>query len=285
MNKLDHESRCRVLHLLCEGNSIRATVRLTGVSKTTILKLIADAGRAFDDYQDKTLRNLTCRRIQVDEIWNFVHCKQANAPNTKSRMEGRGDCWTWTAIDADSKLLVSWYVGGRHGDAAFEFMCDLYHRLANRVQLTSDGHNAYLDAVAGTFGSERVDYAQLVKMYGAAPEGRRRYSPPVLLAAVKRDVFGAPDPEHISTSYAEAHNLTMRTCIRRFTRLTVGFSKKVENHVHAVAMHATYYNFVRIHKTLRVSPAMAAGVTDRLWEISDLVAVLEDWENSQRKAA
>jgi IS1 family transposase len=220
----------------------------------------------------------------VDEIWSFVFCKQANAPKTKSRMEGRGDIWTWTAIDADTKLLVSWFVGGRHGDSAYEFMSDLYDRLANRVQLTSDGHRAYLEAVAGTFG-DRVDYAQLVKIYGPAPEGQRRYSPPVILAAVKERVFGDPDPAHVSTSYAEAHNMTMRTCMRRFTRLTNGFSKKVENHAYSVALHAMYYNFVRIHKTLRVSPAMAAGVTNKIWEIGDMVAVLEAREADQQKTA
>jgi IS1 family transposase len=276
MNKLDREARSKILHLLCEGNSIRAVTRLTGASKNTVIKLMVEAGEACADYHDKHVRNLTCKRVQVDEIWSFVYSKQANAPTTKSKIEGR---WTWTAIDADTKLMVSWYVGRRDGEAAFDFMCDLKDRLANRIQLTSDGHKTYLEAVAGSFGSE-VDYAQLVKLYGQSAEGprgsaERRYSPAICTGARKVKVFGEPEREHVSTSFAERQNLNMRMHMRRFTRLTNAFSKKVENHAHNVALFTTYYNFVRIHKTLRVTPAMAAGVTDRLWEIGDIVALVE----------
>jgi IS1 family transposase len=274
MNKLDREARSRILHMLCEGSSIRAVTRMTGASKNTVIKLMVDAGKACMAYHDEHVRNLKSERIQVDEIWSFVYSKQANAPNTKSRMEGRGDCWTWTALDADSKLMVTWYVGQRHGDAAYEFMCDLKERLANRVQLTSDGLRAYVDAVSGTFGDD-IDYAQLVKLYGPAPGGQRRYSPPVCKGAIKNPIHGNPAEEHISTAYVERQNLNMRMHMRRFTRLTNAFSKKVENHALNVALFATYYNFVRIHKTLRVTPAMAAGVTDKLWEIGDIVALIE----------
>jgi IS1 family transposase len=286
MNKLDREARSKILHLLCEGSSIRAVTRLTGASKNTVIKLMIEAGKACADYHDTHVRNLKSARVQVDEIWSFVYSKQANAPTTKLQVEGRGDCWTWTAIDADSKLMISWYVGSRDGDSAFEFLCDLKDRLATRVQLTSDGLNAYRDAVDGSFGSE-VDYAQLVKLYGQSAEGRsrsaeRRYSPAVCLGARKQPVHGEPDLKHISTSYAERQNLNMRMHMRRFTRLTNAFSKKVENHALNVALFTFYYNFVRIHKTLRVTPAMAAGVTDKLWEVSDIVAVLENWESNQK---
>jgi IS1 family transposase len=280
MNKLDRDARSRILHMLCEGNSIRAVSRMTGTSKNTIIKLMIEAGKACMTYHDKHVIKLTSKRIQVDEIWSFVYAKQVNAPKTKSRMEGRGDCWTWTALDADSKLMVTWYVGRRDGDAAYEFMSDLKDRLAGRVQLTSDGLAAYRDAIGGTFGSEDVDYAQLVKLYGQSSEGprgtaERRYSPAICIGARKGDVFGKPDQDHVSTSFVERQNLNMRMHMRRFTRLTNAFSKKVENHALNVALFATYYNFVRIHKTLRVTPAMAAGVTDRLWEIGDIVALIE----------
>jgi IS1 family transposase len=279
MNKLTKEARARILHLLCEGSSIRAVTRLTGASKNTVTKLVVDAGRACLDYQDKAFRNLTCKRIQVDEIWSFVYAKQANAPIEKRIAGKAGDVWTWTAIDADTKLIPSWYIGDRSGESAWEFLTDLRSRLTNRIQLTSDGHKAYLIGVAGSFGDE-VDYAQLVKIYGKEPMqgGMRHYSPPECIGAVPNKVYGKPDPKHISTSFAERSNLTMRMNMRRFTRLTNAFSKKVENHAHAVALHMMYYNFVRIHKTLRVTPAMAAGVSDRLWEIADVVGVLEQWE-------
>jgi IS1 family transposase len=278
MNKLSREDRSRILHLLCEGNSLRAVTRLTGASKKAVSKLMVDAGQAADWYQDRVFRNLTCKRVQVDEIWAFVYAKQKNVPLAKNAPEGAGDVWTWTAIDADTKLIPSWFVGGRDGDAAIIFMDDLRSRLANRVQLTSDGHKAYLEAVEGAFGSD-VDYAQLVKLYGQSSESAKgRYSPAECTGAHKLKIEGNPDPKHISTSYSERSNLSFRMHTRRFTRLTNGFSKKIENHTHSVALFAMYYNFVRIHKTLRMTPAMAAGVTDRLWEVADMVNVLEAWE-------
>ena len=280
MNKLDREARSRILHLLCEGNSIRAVTRLTGISKKAVSRLMVDAGQAAAWYQDRVFRNLTCKRIQVDEFWAFVYAKQKNVPLAKKAPQGAGDVWTWTAIDADTKLIPSWFVGGRDSDAAMIFMEDLASRLANRVQLTSDGHKAYLEAVEGAFGSD-IDYAMVVKMYGPSGEGEKRYSPAECIGAVKHRVEGNPDPKHVSTSFAERSNLNIRMHTRRFTRLTNAFSKKVENHAHSVALFAMYYNFVRIHKTLRTTPAMAAKVTERLWEIGDIVDVLEAWEAAQ----
>ncbi|MGE3626154.1 MAG: IS1 family transposase [Hyphomicrobiales bacterium] len=278
MNRLTREKRAQILHMLCEGNSIRAVTRMTGASKNTVVKLMTDAGKACAWYHDARVRDLAAKRIQVDEIWSFTYAKQKNVARAKAAPEGAGDTWTWTAIDADSKLMVSWLVGGRDSEYAIAFMDDLRSRLANRVQLTSDGHAAYLEAVEGAFGGD-IDYAMLVKLYGAAPESAKgRYSPAECVGARKTRIEGNPDPRHVSTSYAERQNLNMRMHMRRFTRLTNAFSKKVENHTHAVALFSTYYNFVRIHKTLRMTPAMAAGVSDRLWEIGDLVAVLEEWE-------
>lgn len=279
MNKLSREDRARVLHLLCEGNSLRAVTRLTGVSKKAVSKLMVDAGQAAAWYQDRVFVGLTCKRIQVDEIWAFVYAKQKNVARAKKAPADAGDVWTWTAIDADTKLIPSWFVGGRDSDAAIIFMDDLASRLANRVQLTSDGHKAYLEAVEGAFGSD-VDYAMLVKIYGPSSEGEKRYSPAECIGAVKNRIEGNPDPKYVSTSFAERSNLSVRMHTRRFTRLTNAFSKKVENHAHSVALFAIYYNFVRIHKTLRTTPAMAAGVTKRLWEIGDIVDVLEAWEAS-----
>jgi len=284
MNKLDREARSRILHLLCEGSSIRAITRLTGASKNTVTKLAVDAGRACAAYQDRVLRNLSCQRMQVDEIWNFIYAKNDNVKRAKAAPPNAGDVWTWTAIDADSKLLVSWLVGDRTTDSALYFMDDLKSRLANRVQLTSDGHKPYLQAVDTVFGDD-VDYAMLHKIYGADPQAEKRYSPAKCIGAEKRKIFGDPDAKHISTSYAERHNLTMRMQIRRFTRLTNAFSKKIENHTAAVALHSMFYNFVRVHQTLKVTPAMAAGVTDRLWEISDLVEMLEAFEAKDKREA
>lgn len=261
--------------MLCEGNSIRSVTRLTGCSKNTVTKLLIDAGKACSAYHDANVRNVNSKRVQVDEIWSFTYAKQKNVADAKAAPEGAGDTWTWTAIDADSKLIVSYFVGGRDGECAAWFMDDLRTRLANRVQLTSDGHRAYLEAVEGAFGGD-VDYAQLVKIYGASPDGGKgRYSPADCTGIRKNRIEGNPDINHVSTSYVERSNLTMRMHMRRFTRLTNGFSKKVENHAYAVALHMMYYNFVRIHKTLKVSPAMAAGVTDRLWEIGDIAALVE----------
>src|ERR1700680_901154 len=267
MNKLDRETRARILHLLCEGSSIRAITRLTGASKNTVIKLVVDAGKAASWYQDRVLRNLTCRRVQVDEIWNFVYAKQKNVATAKAAPANAGDVWTWTAIDAETKLMPSWFVGGRDSDSATIFVDDLASRLANRVQLTSDGHKAYLEAVEGAFGAD-VDYAQLVKLYGAPTEGERRYSPAECIGARKVPIEGSPDPKHISTSFVERSNLTVRMHARRFTRLTNAFSKKFENHMHMVAIYAVWYNFVKMHKTLRMTPAMAVGVTEKLWSVA-----------------
>lgn len=279
MNKLSLEERARILHLLCEGMSIRAITRTTGASKNTVAKLLIDAGKACAAYHDANVRDVKAARVQVDEIWSFTYAKQKNVATAKDAPEGAGDTWTWTAIDADSKLIVSYLVGGRDAEYAMWFMDDLAARLANRVQLTSDGHRAYLEAVEGAFGAD-VDYAQLVKLYGSlggnSPE--KRYSPAQCNGIRKRTVEGRPDDAHVSTSYVERSNLTMRMHMRRFTRLTNAFSKKVENHAHAVALHMMYYNFVRIHKTLRVTPAMAAGVTDRLWDIADIAKLVEEAE-------
>jgi IS1 family transposase len=278
MNKLSREDRARILHLLCEGNSIRAITRITGASKKAVSKLMVDAGQAAAWYQDRVFVNLPCKRVQVDEVWAFVHCKQKNVAKAKAAPPGAGDIWTWTAICADTKLIPSWYVGRRDSGAAMTFIQDLASRLAGRIQLTSDGHKAYLEAVEGAFGAG-IDYAMLVKLYGPSVESMQgRYSPAECIGARKEPITGNPDPKHISTSFAERSNGTVRTHTRRFTRLTNGFSKKVENHAHSVALFALYYNFVKLHGTLRTTPAMAAAVTKRLWEIGDIVDVLEAWE-------
>ena len=283
MNKLSREARAQILGMMVEGVSIRAISRMTGVSKNTIVKLLEDAGEAFSDYQDRTMRNLTCKRLQVDEIWAFVYAKAKNVGAAKAAPEGAGDCWTWMAIDADTKLIPSFYVGNRDAYAAQAFIGDLALRLANKVQLTSDGHKPYLEAVEQSFGAD-IDYAMLVKIYGDTP-GSGRYSPGECKGAAKKRVEGRPDPKHISTSYAERANLTLRMGSRRFTRLTNAFSKKVENHAHSVAIHTMHYNFVRFHQTLRCSPGMAAGVTTKLWELADMVRVLEEWETASTQTS
>jgi IS1 family transposase len=283
MNKLSREDRAKILHLLCEGSSIRAITRLTGASKNTVSKLLIDAGRACAAYQDRVLRNLTCKRIQVDEIWSFVRVKHNNMAKAKVVSADAGDVWTWIGLDADTKLIASFYVGDRSYGAARDFIADLAERLANRVQLTSDGHRAYLKAVEEAFGTD-IDYAMLQKIYGQenpkTPE--RRYSPAVCIGAEKKAITGNPDPDHISTSYVERQNLTMRMSMRRFTRLTNGFSKKIANHACAVALHSMFYNFVRIHQTIKMTPAMAAGVSNRLWEMTDLVEMVEAFEERER---
>jgi IS1 family transposase len=280
MNKLPSAKRAQVLQMMAEGVSLRAITRLTNISRTTLQKLLEDAGQAFSEYQDRTLMNLPCKRLQVDEAWAFNYCKQKTVPTAKAAPVGAGDIWTWVGLDAQSKLAVSWYVGGRDSEAAMIFMDDLAKRLANRVQLTSDGHKAYLEAVEGAFGSD-IDYAMLVKVYGPAPEGQRRYSPSECIGAVKHRVEGNPDPKHVSTSYAERQNLNIRMGNRRMTRLTNAFSKKAANHDHMMAIYFMHYNFARIHQTSKITPAMAAGVTPKLWEMSDMVKVLEDWEMSE----
>lgn len=278
MNKLDAATRAKILHLLCEGQSIRAITRLTKASKNTVIKLLVDAGKACMAFHDANVQDVKAKRIQVDEIWSFTYAKQKNVAAAKAAPEGAGDTWTWTAIDADSKLIVSYFVGGRDSDCAILFMDDLCSRLANRVQLTSDGHKAYLEAVEGAFGGD-IDYAMLIKMYGPSTESAKgRYSPADCTGAKKTRIEGSPDMAHVSTSFAERQNKTMRMHMRRFTRLTDGFSKKVENHAYAVALHMMYYNFVRIHTTLRQTPAMAAGVSSRLWEIGDIVKLVENAE-------
>ncbi len=280
MNKLSREARAQILGMMVEGVSIRAISRMTGASKNTVVKLLADAGEAFSDYQDRTLRGLTCKRVQVDEIWAFVYAKAKNVPTAKAAPEGAGDCWTWMAIDADTKLIPSFYVGARDAYAAQAFIGDLASRLSNRVQLTSDGHKPYLEAVEQSFGAD-IDYAMLIKHYGEPTGGIGKYSPGECVGIDLRRVEGRPDIAHVNTSYAERANLTLRMGSRRFTRLTNAFSKKVENHAHSVAIHTMHYNFVRIHQTLRCTPAMAAGVSVTLWELADMVKVLEEWEASQ----
>jgi IS1 family transposase len=273
MNKLNTAKRTAVVAALVEGNSVRATVRMTGVSKPTVLKLLADLGAACARFQDETIRNLRSRRIQCDEIWAFVGAKDKNVPAAKQGQFGIGSVWTWTAIDADSKLIVSWLVGTRDAGSAYTFMMDVASRLRNRVQLTTDGHRPYLAAVEDAFGAD-IDYAVLQKIYGSDPEGEKRYSPAKCLGCQVQTIQGDPDPKHISTSYVERQNLTMRMSMRRFTRLTNGFSKKIENHVAAVALHYMHYNFARVHQTLRVTPAMEAGLTDHVWTIGEIVALL-----------
>lgn len=267
--------RAAVVAALVEGNSLRATSRMTDVARMTVEKLLRDLGKACAEYQDKTLRNLPCKRLQCDEIWAFVYAKNKNVtPKIAAAHPDAGDVWTWTAIDADTKLVPSWRVGSRDGGAAYEFMQDVASRLRHRVQLTTDGHTAYLSAVEDTFGAD-IDYATLTKIYGTDPQAEKRYSPAVCLGCEVKTITGSPDPKHISTSYVERQNLTMRMSIRRFTRLTNAFSKKVENHVHSIALHYMYYNFAKIHQTLRVTPAMEAGVCDHAWSIEEIVALLD----------
>jgi len=242
--------------------------------------LIEDVGSACAAYHDANVRGVKAKRIQVDEIWSFTYAKQKNVATAKAAPDGAGDTWTWTGIDADSKLIVSWFIGPRASYTAKLFIDDLASRLANRVQLTSDGLRAYLEAVEGAFGAD-VDYAQLQKIYGPSPEAEKRYSPAECIGCQTRVIEGDPNPDHISTSYVERHNLTMRMHMRRCTRLTNAFSKSLQNHAHSVALFMLYYNFCKLHKAHRLTPAMAAGVTDRLWEVADIVEVLEDWERGQ----
>lgn len=282
MKRLTTADRVRVIKALVEGCSIRATVRMTGVAKNTVVKLLADAGCVCADYHHQHVRNIKAKRIQCDEIWSFVYSKQKNVPDDKRGQFGVGDVWTWVALDADSKLCVSYMLGLRDGGYATEFMQDVAERLANRVQLTTDGHRAYLDAVEETFGGE-VEYAQLVKIYGPTkePTNEVRYSPATCTGCHKEEIAGEPDPRHISTSHVERQNLTMRMQMRRFTRLTNAFSKKVENHGHQIALHFFHYNFCRVHQSLRITPAMAAGLTDHVWEIEELVGLIEANEQAQ----
>lgn len=274
MNRLSTEKRAQIIRCLVEGNSIRSTVRITGAAKNTVTKLLVDVGKACSEYQNRVLVDLPCKRIECDEIWSFCYAKRKNVPEDKKGQFGYGDVWTWTAICADTKLAVSWIVGDRSAETGAVLMKDLAPRLKNRVQLTTDGHNAYLVAVEEGFGSE-IDYAMLIKIYGKDVEGQRRYSPPQIIGTNSQTIQGHPDVAHVSTSYAERQNLTMRMSMRWFTRLTNAFSKKVENLAHSVSLHFMYYNFVRVHRSLRVTPAMAAGVTDRLWDVEDIAKLLD----------
>ncbi|MCH8888302.1 MAG: IS1 family transposase [SAR324 cluster bacterium] len=282
MRKLPTSKRAQILHLLCEGTSLRSASRLADCSINTVTKLLVDAGTACQQYQDQHLRNLSCKRIQLDEIWSFCYAKAKNVPENKRGQIGFGDVWTWTALCADSKLMISWLCGARDADYANAFVDDLAGRLNERIQLTSDGHNAYLYAVDAAFGG-KVDYSMLVKLYGKAPEAERRYSPPVCVGAEKHPIIGNPDPKHISTSYIERSNLTVRMMNRRFTRLTNAFSKKMANHEHSFSLFAMHYNFCRIHKTLKVTPAMEAGVTDHVWSLEEMVEMIEAMELKSAK--
>jgi IS1 family transposase len=273
-NVLSTAKRVRIVSALVEGVSVRATARMCDVSKDTVMKLGVELGKACAAYQDETFRNLTCKRLQVDEIWNFVYAKAKNVPAEKAGQFGVGDVWTFTCIDADTKLMPAFLVGTRDAGCATEFMQDIASRLVNRVQLTTDGHKMYLSAVEDAF-SGSIDFAQLIKVYGPTSEGdHRRYSPAECLGTQKHAVTGCPDEKHVSTSYVERANLTIRMSVRRFTRLTNAFSKKIENHVAALSLFHAHYNLCRIHKSLRVTPAMAAGITTRVWSVEDLVALL-----------
>lgn len=273
MNTLDNKTRSQVIGCLVEGCSIRATVRMTGVSKTTIMKLLADLGSACAAYHDFKVRNLRVRRMQCDEIWQFVGAKAKNV-SAEKKQGGWGDVWTWVGIDADTKLVVGYLVGGRDAGWARDFMEDCASRIKGRVQLTTDGHKPYLQAVEDAFGMD-VDFATLTKIYGASSdEDHRRYSPGKCIGCDMKTVMGDPDPAHVSTSYVERQNLTVRMQNRRFTRLTNAFSKKIENHICSVALHYMHYNFCRVHQSLRVTPAMEAGLADHVWTIEELVALM-----------
>ncbi len=272
MNCLDINTRAQVIRCLIEGCSIRSTCRMTGAAKNTVVKLLADIGDACAAYHHRHVRNLRVRRLQCDEIWCFVGAKKKTA-TPEQKQQGWGDIWTWVGIDADTKLVVGYLVGGRNAGWALEFMEDCASRIKGRVQVTTDGHKPYLEAVEGAFGME-VDYAQIHKIYGASDEPEKRYSPAKCIGCEMKVVSGNPDPKHVSTSFVERQNLTMRMSMRRFTRLTNGFSKKAENHCHAVALHYLHYNFCRVHQTLRVTPAMEAGLTDHVWSVEEVIALL-----------
>lgn len=275
MNKLDTKTRAQILNMLVEGNSMRAVSRMTGVSINTVTKLLVGAGQICAAYHSRTVMNVKAKRVQCDEIWSFNYAKQKNVKGAKAAPRHAGDVWTWTALDADSKLIVAYLVGSRDADAATEFMHEVAGRLANPVQLTTDGHGAYLRAVESAFGAD-VDYAMLVKIYGASPDSAKgRYSPAECIGAKKTPVMGSPDPAHVSTSYVERHNLTIRMGNRRFTRLTNAFSKKIDNHIYMLSLYFVFYNFCRIHKTLRVTPAMAAGISDTVRDMDWIVGMID----------
>lgn len=275
MNKLTQAKRVQVIAALVEGNSVRATCRMTGAAKGTVLKLLVELGTACAAYQDRVLRNLTCKRIQCDEIWSFCYAKEKNVPEEYKGKLGFGDVWTWVALDADTKLIPAYLVGNRSASYARKFIDDLASRLAHRVQLTTDGHKAYLVAVEKAFGAD-IDYAMLDKIYSAPPqEGQQRYSPAECCGTRKLKIAGNPDMAKVSTSYVERQNLTMRMSLRRMTRLTNAFSKKLANQAHAVALHFMHYNFCRIHQSLRVTPAMEAGIADHVWSLEELANLID----------
>jgi IS1 family transposase len=274
MSKLSVEKRVQILSMLVEGSSMRSTSRVTGASINTVSKLLIEAGKACLEFHDENVRGLKSERIQCDEIWSFCYAKQKNADKA-DMPEFAGDIWTWTSLDADSKLICNWFVGGRDAEYANFFMQDLAERLDNRVQLTTDGHKAYLQAVDGAFGND-IDYAQLVKLYGQSPNGKTtRYSPAECTGIKKNERTGSPDQKHVSTSYVERQNLNMRMGMRRFTRLTNAFSKKYENHCHALALYFVYYNFIRKHTTLKTTPAVAAGLVDEVYTMELIVDLVE----------
>ena len=278
MNVLPIEKRAQILNLLVEGNSMRSTSRIADCSINTVTKLLEDVGAACSEYQDKVMCNLTCKRIQCDEIWSFCYCKQKNVAPEHEGVLGHGDVWTWTAIDPVTKLVPSFMVGKRTAEYAEAFINDLASRLSGRIQLTTDGLKTYVEAVEGAFGRD-IDFAQLVKTYGTDGQNTgdaRRYSPSEFTGSEKIVKMGDPDMKHVSTSHVERQNLTMRMTMRRFTRLTNGFSKKVENLEHMVALHFMHYNFGRIHKSLRVTPAMEAGISDHVWSLEEIAALVPD---------
>ncbi len=275
MNKLPIHKRVQILNMLCEGSSMRSISRIADVSINTVTKLLVEAGFACNDYHSQHVRGLTVKRVQADEIWSFCYSKEKNVPKDKEGQFGYGDVWTFTAIDSETKLIITWHVGSRDIENATMFMRDLASRVDNRVQLTTDGHKMYLDAVESAFGSE-VDFSQLVKIYRSVPDKETRYSPSKFVAAEKTIISGKGDSKYISTSHVERQNLTMRMSMKRFTRLTNAFSKKVENHYHALSLYFMFYNFVRIHKSLSITPAMAAKLTDRLWNMEDIINLIDN---------
>lgn len=284
MNKLPLEKRVQILSMLCEGSSMRAISRVADVSINTVTKLLIDAGNACTAFHDKAVRGVKANRVQCDEIWSFCYAKAKNVPTAKSAPDNAGDVWTWTALDSDSKLIVSYLIGARDAEYATAFMQDVADRLANRVQLTTDGHGPYLRAVEGAFGID-VDFAQLVKLYGALPgqSAEVRYSPAKCVGARKEAIKGSPDPKYVSTSHVERSNLSFRMHMRRFTRLTNAHSKKFENHCHMIALYTVWYNFARINSAVKMAPAMAAGVSDRLWDMVDIVKLVDDAAQAPRK--
>lgn len=285
MNRLTNEKRAAVINCLIEGCSIRSTVRMTGIAMKTVMRVLVEVGQVCADYQDRVFRNLACRRLQLDEMWCWIYCKQKNRTEEIAKKHpDAGDIWLWTAIDADNKLVPCWMLGQRDTRTAIDFVCDLASRLKNRVQITTDGHRPYIEAVETAFGRD-VDYSILQKIYGSVPEQETRYSPSQVIGVEVRDVIGNADPAHISTSYVERQNWTVRGRIRRYTRLSNGFSRKLTNHAASVALNYFAYNFIQIHRTLRTSPAMAAKVTDQLWSVNDLVALWESYENGSTKMA